>query len=57
MTELMQLSFQWDADLGGNVDKGHSQTSYSGYFAGLIICLYSTEEGRVSESEIKARKC
>ena len=31
MTEVLQLRFQCDADLGGNLDKGHSQTSYIGY--------------------------
>ena len=58
MTELMQLSFQCDADLGGNLDNGHSQTSYLGYLAGSLICWCSTDQGSVStstaESEIKA---
>ena len=58
MTEIMQLSFQCDADLGGNLDNGHSQTSYLGYLAGSLICWCSTDQGSVStstaESEIKA---
>ena len=58
MTPLMQLMFQCDADLGGNKDNGHSQTSYLGYLAGSLICWCSTDQGSVStssaESEIKA---
>jgi hypothetical protein len=58
MTPLMQLRFQCDADLGGNLDNGHSQTSYLGYLAGSLICWCSTDQGSVStstaESEIKA---
>jgi hypothetical protein len=58
MTELMQLRFQCDADLGSNLDKKHSQTSYLGYLAGNVICWCSTNQGSVStstaESEIKA---
>jgi hypothetical protein len=58
MTELMQLRFQCDADLGSNLDKKHSQTSYLGYLAGNVICWCSTDQGSVStstaESEIKA---
>ena len=58
MTDLMQLRFQCDADLGGNLDNGHSQTSYLGYFAGSLFCWNSTDQGSVStstaESEIKA---
>lgn len=54
----MQLRFQCDADLGGNLDNGHSQTSYLGYFAGSLFCWNSTDQGSVStstaESEIKA---
>jgi hypothetical protein len=38
MTPLMQLHFQCNADLGGNRDNDHSQTSYLGYLAG-IDCL------------------
>ena len=45
MTELMQLSFQCDADLGGNLDNGHSQKSYLGYLAGSLICWCSTDQG------------
>ena len=58
MTDLMQLRFQCDADLGGNLDNKHSQTSYLGYLAGNVICWCSTDQGSVStstaESEIKA---
>ena len=32
MTEALQLRFQCDADLAGNLDNFHSQTSYIGYF-------------------------
>jgi hypothetical protein len=58
MTPLMQLHFQCDADLGGNRDNDHSQTSYLGYLAGNLICWCSTDQGSIStstaESEIKA---
>ena len=58
MTPLMQLHFQCDADLGGNLDNLHSQTSYLGYLAGNLICWCSTDQGSIStstaESEIKA---
>ena len=58
MTKSLQLSFQCDADLGGNKDNLHSQTSYLGYLAGSLFCWCSTDQGSVStstaESEIKA---
>ena len=58
MTALLQLRFQCDADLGGNLDNCHSQTSYLGYLAGSLICWCSTDQGSIStstaESEIKA---
>jgi hypothetical protein len=58
MTALMQLRFQCDTDLGGNLDNNHSQTSYLSYLAGNVICWCSTDQGSVStstaESEIKA---
>jgi hypothetical protein len=58
MTEQLQLRFQCDADLGGNIDNDHSQTSYLGYLGGDLICWCSTDQGSVStstaESEIKA---
>ena len=58
MTAKLQLKFQCDADLGGNLDNGHSQTSYLGFLAGSIFCWCSTDQGSVStstaESEIKA---
>jgi hypothetical protein len=54
----MQLRLQYDADLGGNLDNKHSQTSYLGYFAGSLFCWNSTDQGSVStsaaESEIEA---
>ena len=44
MTQLLQLRFQCDtADLGGNQDSRHSQTSYIGYFGQSIICWCSTD--------------
>ena len=58
MTQVLQLRFQCDADLGGNLDNGHSQTSYIGYLGKSVICWCSTDQGSVStstaESEIKA---
>ena len=58
MTGQLQLRFQCDADLGGNLDNQHSQTSYLGYLGGDLICWCSTDQGSVStstaESEIKA---
>ena len=58
MTALLQLSFQCDANLAGNLDNMHSQTSYLGYLGGQLICWCSTDQGSVStstaESEIKA---
>ena len=58
MTAALQLSFQCDADLGGNLDNAHSQTSYLGFLGGQLICWCSTDQGSVStstaESEIKA---
>ena len=36
MTEVLQLQFQCDADLGGNLDNGHSQTSFIGRM--LVLC-------------------
>ena len=58
MTQVLQLKFQCDADLGGNQDNGHSQTSHIGYLGESVICWCSTDRGSVStstaESEIKA---
>ena len=58
MTEVLQLRFKCDADLGGNLDNGHSQTSYIGYLGKSVACWCSTDQGSVStstaESEIKA---
>jgi hypothetical protein len=60
MTPFMQLQIPCDADLGGNRDNDHSQTSYLGYLAVNLICWCwrSTDQGSIStstaESEIKA---
>jgi hypothetical protein len=58
MTNILQLRFQCDADLAGNPDNKHSQTSYLGYLADSLICWCSTDQGSMStstaESEIKA---
>ena len=58
MTKVLQLRFQCDADLAGNKDNSHSQTSYLGYLGDQLICWCSTDQGSVStstaESEIKA---
>ena len=57
-TSVLQLHFQCDADLGGNLDNHHSQTSYLGYLGKDLICWCSTDQGSIStstaESEIKA---
>ena len=41
ITAKLQLKFQCDADLGGNLDNGHTQTSYRylGFLAGILISL------------------
>ena len=58
MTQVLQLRFQCDADLGGNLDNGYSQTSYIRYLGKSVIYWCSTDQGSVStstaESEIKA---
>ena len=58
MTKELQLSFQCDADLAGNPDTKHSQTSYLGYLGNSLICWCSTDQGSMAtstaESEIKA---
>lgn len=58
MTNILQLHFQCDADLGGNKDNMHSQTAFLGYLGGCLICWCSTDQGSIStstaESEIKA---
>ena len=58
MTGELQLHFQCDADLAGNLDNNHSQTSYLGYLGGSLICWRSTDQGSIStstaESEVKA---
>lgn len=58
MTKVLQLKFQCDADLTGNPDTKHFQTSYLGYLGESFICWCSTDQGSIStstaESEIKA---
>ena len=58
MTKKLQLRFQCDADLAGNPDNMHSQTSFLGYLGDSLICWCSTDQGSVAtstaESEIKA---
>ena len=58
MTNILQLYFQCDADLAGNLDNKHSQTSYLGYLGNCLICWCSTDQGSIStstaESEMKA---
>ena len=58
MTDILQLRFQCDADLAGNPDSKHSQTSYLGYLSTSLICWCSTDQGSMStstaESELKA---
>ena len=57
MTEFLQLRFQCDADLAGNLDNLHSQTSYLGYLGPSLICWCSTDQGSISTStsyQIKA---
>ena len=50
MTEFLQLRFQCDADLAGNLDNLHSQTSYLGYLGPSLICWCSTDQGSISTS-------
>ena len=45
MTEVIQLRFQCNADLGGNLDNGHSQTSYIGYLGKLVVCWCCNDQG------------
>ena len=56
--QFTQLRFMCDADLAGNLDNRHSQTSFIGFLAGDVICYGSTDQGSIStstaESEIKA---
>ena len=58
MTSILQLYFQCDADLAGNIDNKHSQTSYLGYLGDSLVCWCSTDQGSIStstaESEMKA---
>ena len=60
ITRKLQLRFQCDADLAGNPDTLHSQTSYLGYLGDALICWCSIDQGSIStstaESEIKAVK-
>ena len=52
MTNILQLRFQCDADLAGNPDTKHSQTSYRGYLADSLICWCISIS--TAESKIKA---
>ena len=58
MTQVVQLKFQCDSDLGGTKDNGHSQTSSIGYLGESVISWSSADQGSVStstaESAIKA---
>jgi hypothetical protein len=58
MTSQLQLRFQCDADLSGNLDNQHSQTSYLWYLGGDLICWTSIDQGTTAlpscESEIKS---
>lgn len=58
MTSALQLKYQCDADLAGNLDTRHSQTSYIGYLGDQVISWCSTDQGSIAtstaESEIKA---
>ena len=53
MTKILQLRFQCDADLSGNPDTKHSQTSYLGYLADSLICWCSTNQGSISTCKTK----
>ena len=50
MTDELQLRFQCDADLAGNPDTLHSQTSYLGYLGTFFICWCSTDQGSIATS-------
>lgn len=58
MTNVLQLRFQCDADLAGNLDNMHSLTSFLGYWGSSLICWCSRDHCSVAtstaESEIKA---
>ncbi len=59
MQAMVQLRFQVDADLGGNLDNDHSTTSFIGYLGpNNVVCYVSKTQGSMStstaESEIKA---
>lgn len=46
MKAKIQLKFQCDADLGGNPDNGHSQTSYLDFLAGSLCVALTQEESQ-----------
>jgi hypothetical protein len=65
ITPMLQVGFDVDANLGGNLDNGRSQQCYMGFIEGSlerqpnrIFCWCSTTQGSLStastESEIKA---
>ena len=55
VTNLLQLYFQFDADLAGNIDNKHSQTSYIGYLGDSLICWCSTDQGSISTSTAESK--
>ena len=58
MTARLQSSWWTDADLGGNIDTGHSTTCFFGKVGQAIICYCSTTQSSLStataESELKS---
>ena len=58
MTARLQSAWWTDADLGGNIDNGHSYTCYIGKNGRAIICYCSTTQSSLStataESELKS---
>lgn len=58
MTNLLQVNFHIDSELGGNIDNGKAQTCWLGFLHDMIFTWNSTTQGSLStattESEIKA---
>jgi hypothetical protein len=58
MTDLLQVYFHIDSELGGNIDTGRAQTCWIGFFFDQIFTWNSTTQGSLStstsECEIKA---
>jgi hypothetical protein len=42
--DIAQLQLRCDADLSGNLNNNHSQTSYLGYLGGALIYWTSTDQ-------------